>query len=348
METLGQVLRSARIEKTKTLKEIADAAEISVAFLSQLERGGKTGARKETLEKLARALDIPERDLLLAAGLISDSDKKTLYIRLRRKEFATELAVMKIVLVQTLENMEREGFFSRYNDDYLQYPYDLLEYIQEITGKIPFISSSIYRKTYNQLVKGEVTPETASEIIAAEIESLWSRMEERIGPYDQQDPDKSFIEGLLILEKNKIKDEMKPFTRELEESSMGDRPRPIPTGEDSSLIDVFNFSTPSNYRFNEYRADGLMGFNSFKFPINNLHYHLTDPHNHKLYKDFTLTTDDREDIIRLIDSYLLHKYVDIVDDEDKMDIIEKLTGRPKVVLEWEKDVSNKEEDTDEH
>jgi transcriptional regulator with XRE-family HTH domain len=53
-------LRTMRIERGMTLADICAAADISVSFLSRLERG-EHGARPETMHAILAALDEPER-----------------------------------------------------------------------------------------------------------------------------------------------------------------------------------------------------------------------------------------------------------------------------------------------
>ena len=58
----GKKLRDLRKEKGKTQEQLAETASISVDFLSLVERGINAPSF-ETLEKLARALDVPVRQL---------------------------------------------------------------------------------------------------------------------------------------------------------------------------------------------------------------------------------------------------------------------------------------------
>jgi transcriptional regulator with XRE-family HTH domain len=54
---LGKVLRSARQQQNKVLSEVAEAAGVSVPFLSDLERG-KRAIGPKRLDSLARALGL--------------------------------------------------------------------------------------------------------------------------------------------------------------------------------------------------------------------------------------------------------------------------------------------------
>ena len=58
----GKKLRDLRKERGKTQEQLAEAASISVDFLSLVERGINAPSF-ETLEKLAYALDVPVKQL---------------------------------------------------------------------------------------------------------------------------------------------------------------------------------------------------------------------------------------------------------------------------------------------
>jgi transcriptional regulator with XRE-family HTH domain len=59
----GYVLRKRRLERGKTLRELAQEARISLPYLSEIERGRKE-ASSEILWALCRVLDITEQQLL--------------------------------------------------------------------------------------------------------------------------------------------------------------------------------------------------------------------------------------------------------------------------------------------
>jgi transcriptional regulator with XRE-family HTH domain len=61
---LGALLRRRREEAERSLSELAEAAELSPAYLSELERGLKD-VSSERLLAIARALEIPVADLYL-------------------------------------------------------------------------------------------------------------------------------------------------------------------------------------------------------------------------------------------------------------------------------------------
>jgi len=63
---VGDVLRRERLAQERTLKDVAEAARISMPYLSELERGRKE-ASSEVLAAAARALGLGLPDLLSLA-----------------------------------------------------------------------------------------------------------------------------------------------------------------------------------------------------------------------------------------------------------------------------------------
>ncbi|MDI3389497.1 helix-turn-helix transcriptional regulator [Streptomyces sp. B-S-A8] len=62
-DVVGEVLRRERMLQERTLKDVAEAARISMPYLSELERGRKE-ASSEVLAAAARALGLSLTDLL--------------------------------------------------------------------------------------------------------------------------------------------------------------------------------------------------------------------------------------------------------------------------------------------
>ncbi|TLS45259.1 helix-turn-helix transcriptional regulator [Streptomyces montanus] len=70
-DVVGDVLRRERLAQERTLKDVADAARISMPYLSELERGRKE-ASSEVLAAAAHALGLGLADLLsLAHGQLA-------------------------------------------------------------------------------------------------------------------------------------------------------------------------------------------------------------------------------------------------------------------------------------
>ena len=62
-QATGRMIAACRAERGWSLRALADASSISLAYLSELERGQKEPSGS-TLEQLARAFDMPLADLL--------------------------------------------------------------------------------------------------------------------------------------------------------------------------------------------------------------------------------------------------------------------------------------------
>lgn len=66
-EVIGDVLRRARVTQGRTLREVSDAARVSLGYLSEVERGRKE-ASSELLSAICGALDVPLSRVLTDAG----------------------------------------------------------------------------------------------------------------------------------------------------------------------------------------------------------------------------------------------------------------------------------------
>lgn len=62
-QAVGRVLRAERRAQERTLQDVADAAQVSLAFLSEIERGRKQPS-SEVLAALGRALRVEVADLV--------------------------------------------------------------------------------------------------------------------------------------------------------------------------------------------------------------------------------------------------------------------------------------------
>src|SRR6201991_1731208 len=66
-EGIGDVLRRARTDQGRTLREVSDTARVSLGYLSEVERGRKE-ASSELLSAICDALDVSLSQLLVEAG----------------------------------------------------------------------------------------------------------------------------------------------------------------------------------------------------------------------------------------------------------------------------------------
>ncbi len=66
-EVIGDVLRHARTTQGRTLRDVSDAARVSLGYLSEVERGRKEPS-SELLSSICDALDVPLSRVLFDAG----------------------------------------------------------------------------------------------------------------------------------------------------------------------------------------------------------------------------------------------------------------------------------------
>jgi transcriptional regulator with XRE-family HTH domain len=66
-DVIGDVLRRARTDQGRTLREVSDSARVSLGYLSEVERGRKE-ASSELLNAICGALDVPLSRVLADAG----------------------------------------------------------------------------------------------------------------------------------------------------------------------------------------------------------------------------------------------------------------------------------------
>ena len=74
--TFGNYMRKLRKEKGLTLKQVEKVAEVSNAYLSQIERGVRNSPHPDILKRLAKAYEVTHRELLIAAGYLEDPEEQ--------------------------------------------------------------------------------------------------------------------------------------------------------------------------------------------------------------------------------------------------------------------------------
>ncbi len=77
MESFGSYMRRLRKSKGLTLKRVETQAQVSNAYISQIERGLRNPPHPDILKRLAKAYDVPLRDLLIAAGYLEEDSAET-------------------------------------------------------------------------------------------------------------------------------------------------------------------------------------------------------------------------------------------------------------------------------
>ena len=66
-QEIGDVLRDFRLQKGRTLRQVASKASVALGYLSEVERGQKE-ASSEILASVAEALDIPISRIMREVG----------------------------------------------------------------------------------------------------------------------------------------------------------------------------------------------------------------------------------------------------------------------------------------
>ena len=73
-ENFGEYLRTLRLEKRYSLREVEELSGVSNSYLGLIERGQRPIPGADILKKLAPVFDVPVRDLLRAAGYLKEED----------------------------------------------------------------------------------------------------------------------------------------------------------------------------------------------------------------------------------------------------------------------------------
>ncbi|MGW1341656.1 helix-turn-helix domain-containing protein [Kribbella sp. NPDC002412] len=89
-QVIGNVFRRLRRERGITLRELAELAQVSVPYLSEIERGRKEPS-SEILAAICRALDLELTDLLAEVQFdLATAVRSTLPIRLQTAAIRVE------------------------------------------------------------------------------------------------------------------------------------------------------------------------------------------------------------------------------------------------------------------
>ncbi|MGE2727883.1 transcriptional regulator ClgR [Mycolicibacterium vaccae] len=101
-EVIGDVLRRARVEQGRTLREVSDSARVSLGYLSEVERGRKE-ASSELLNAICGALSVPLSRVLTAAGDEMAAEESRAAALTREEDGAARIdAATKVVIPQVV------------------------------------------------------------------------------------------------------------------------------------------------------------------------------------------------------------------------------------------------------
>ena len=72
----GIFMRQLRKQRGLTLKQVQNAAKVSNAYISQIERGTRNPPHPDILKRLAAVYEVTHRELLVAAGYLEDAEEQ--------------------------------------------------------------------------------------------------------------------------------------------------------------------------------------------------------------------------------------------------------------------------------
>ncbi|TDA69440.1 MAG: transcriptional regulator [Clostridia bacterium] len=111
MKVKGQYIRQLREDRGLSLAELAQQTQLSVSYLSEIERGAKTPSLK-TLEKIAGGLNTPRSQLLEdTTGVTVSLGERLRVIREERGLSLSELAEKVSISPSYLSEIERDNVY---------------------------------------------------------------------------------------------------------------------------------------------------------------------------------------------------------------------------------------------
>lgn len=72
---IGRYLAQLRKSRRLSARQLAKQSGVSQAYISQIERGVYNNPQPDILEKLAKALDVSQMELLIQAGIVKEKDQ---------------------------------------------------------------------------------------------------------------------------------------------------------------------------------------------------------------------------------------------------------------------------------
>jgi transcriptional regulator with XRE-family HTH domain len=103
---LGEFIREQRRLAELSLRKLAEQADVSNPYLSQIERGLRRPSA-EMLRRIARALEISSEELYVRAGILDErDDRPDVVTEIRRDPHLTE--DQKKTLIHIYESFRRE------------------------------------------------------------------------------------------------------------------------------------------------------------------------------------------------------------------------------------------------
>ncbi|MDE0699717.1 MAG: helix-turn-helix transcriptional regulator [Acidimicrobiaceae bacterium] len=88
LKDLGEYIREQRRQAELSLRKLADLAQVSDPYLSQIERGLKRPSA-EILQQIARALEVSAESLYVRAGILDEDRDSNLIASIRAQSDLT-------------------------------------------------------------------------------------------------------------------------------------------------------------------------------------------------------------------------------------------------------------------
>lgn len=88
LKDLGEYIREQRRQAELSLRKLADLAQVSDPYLSQIERGLKRPSA-EILQQIARALEVSAESLYVRAGILDEDRDSNLIATIRAQSDLT-------------------------------------------------------------------------------------------------------------------------------------------------------------------------------------------------------------------------------------------------------------------
>ena len=111
LKDLGEYIREQRRQAELSLRKLADLAQVSNPYLSQIERGLKRPSA-EILQQIARALEVSAESLYVRAGILDEDRDSNLIATIRaQSDLTTEQKQILIRIYRSFlsENEEPEA-----------------------------------------------------------------------------------------------------------------------------------------------------------------------------------------------------------------------------------------------
>ncbi len=106
LKDLGEYIREQRRQAELSLRKLADLAQVSDPYLSQIERGLKRPSA-EILQQIARALEVSAESLYVRAGILDEDRDSNLIATIRaQSDLTTE---QKQVLIRVYRSFLSEN-----------------------------------------------------------------------------------------------------------------------------------------------------------------------------------------------------------------------------------------------